>query len=205
MSAQKNRGRYLLFFLGMVLLSWGVYECEYRYSYWLDYQTRPWAYSKDKNAKLLVGEWQGSYTDPDGISKSISLEIFEPLSDKDRRNLAAGHKNKRTRGALGSREDRRLFEGVATVTSKLGQEDYVLHGSVSKNDFHQLKLQFGAADETKRLQPNFALNLSESGQWQGDELTLRMGFAYFRADGASFWDSADPRHDHISTLALKRK
>lgn len=205
MSAQKNRGRCLLFFLGMVLLSWGVYECQYQYSYWRDYQTRPWAYSKDKNAKLLVGEWEGSYTDPDGIAKSISLEIFEPLSDKDRRKSAGRHKNKRTRGGLGSRKDRRLFEGVATVTSKLGQEDYVLHGSVSEDDFHQLNVQFGAANEATRLQPNFALNLSESGQWQGDELTLRMGFAYFKADGSSFSDSADPRYDHISTLALKRK
>ncbi len=205
MSTQKNRGRCLLLFLGLALLSWGMYECQYQYSYWRDYQTRPWAYSKDKNAKLLVGEWQGSYTDPDGIAKSIRLEIFEPLSDKDRRKLASRHKKRRTRGGLGSRKDRRLFEGVATVTSKLGQENYVLHGSVGEDDFHQLKLQFGAADEAKRLQPNFALNISESGQWGGDELTLKMGFAYFKADGSSFSSSADPRYDHISTLALKRK
>ena len=205
MSTQKKRGRCLLLFLGLALLSWGMYECQYQYSYWRDYQTRPWAYSKDKNAKLLVGEWQGSYTDPDGIAKSITLEIFEPLSDKDRRKLASRHKKRRTRGGLGSRKDRRLFEGVATVTSKLGQEDYVLHGSVGEDDFHQLKLQFGAADEAKRLQPNFALNISESGQWAGDELTMRMGFSYFKADGSSFSSSADPRYDHISTLALKRK
>lgn len=205
MSAQKNRGRCLLLFLGMVLLSWGVYECQYQYSYWRDYQARPWAYCKDKNAKLLVGEWQGTYTDPDGINKSITLEIFEPLSDQERRKKAGRTYRRRTRGGLGARKDTRLFEGVATVTSRLGQEDYVLHGSVGEDDFHQLKLQFGAADEVKRLQPNFALNISESGQWAGDELSLRMGFAYFKADGSSFSSSADPRYDHISTLALKRK
>ncbi|WP_421798451.1 hypothetical protein [Haliscomenobacter sp.] len=205
MSTQNNRGRCLLFFLGMVLLSWGVYECQYQYSYWRDYQTRPWAYSKDKNAKLLVGEWQGTFTDPDGISKSIKLEIFEPLSDQERRKKAGRAYRRRTRGGLGSRKDTRLFDGIATVSSRLGQEDYVLHGSVGEDDFHQLKLQFGSADEAKRLQPNFALNLSESGQWAEDELTLKMGFAYFKADGSSFSDSADPRYDHIATLALKRK
>jgi hypothetical protein len=36
-------------------------------------------------------------------------------------------------------------------------------------------------------------------------MTLRMGFAYFKADGSSFSSSADPRYDHIATLALKRK
>jgi hypothetical protein len=122
MSTQKNRGRCLLFFLVLALLSWGMYECQYQYSYWRDYQTRPWAYSKDKNAKLLVGEWQGSYTDPDGINKSISLEIFEPLSDKERRKQASRSSRRRTRGGLGSRKDTRLFEGVATVTSKLGRK-----------------------------------------------------------------------------------
>lgn len=205
MSTQNNRGRCLLFFLALALLSWGMYECQYQYSYWRDYQTRPWAYSRDKNAKLLVGEWQGTYMDPDGINKSIEMEIFEPLSDKERRKLASRHKTRRTRGGLGARKDRRLFEGVATVTSKLGQENYVLHGSVAEDDFHQFKLQFGAADEAKRLQPNFALNVSESGEWKDDGMTLRMAFAYFKADGASFSDSADPRYDHISTLALKRK
>ncbi|HOY21029.1 MAG TPA: hypothetical protein PLC89_27200 [Haliscomenobacter sp.] len=188
------------------LLSWGVYECNYRFSYWQDLQARPWAYSKDKNAKLLVGQWHGSFSDPDGIAKSISLEIFAPLSDAERRKKASGRHRRRTRGGLGSRKDKRLFEGIATVSSRLGQEEYTLYGSVDEADYHQLQqITFGAVDEKKRIKPNFALNLSESGQWTEDEMTLRLGFAYFQVDGSSFSSSADPRFDHIASVVLKRQ
>ena len=188
------------------LLSWGVYECNYRFSYWQDLQARPWAYSKDKNAKLLVGKWQGSFSDPDGIAKSISLEIFEPLSDAERRKKASGRHLRRTRGGLGSRKDKRLFEGMATVSSRLGQEEYTLYGSVNEADYHQLQqITFGAVDETKRILPNFVLNLTQTGQWSDDEMKLKLTFSYLQANGSSFSSSADPRHDYIATLVLKRK
>lgn len=206
MSTQnKGTGRCLLFFLVLALLSWGMYECNYRYSLWRDYQTRPWAYSKDKEAKLLVGKWQGQYKDPDGVVKAISLEIFEPLSDAERRKKAGRSHRRRTRGGLGARKDKRLFEGIATVTSRLGQEDYQLYGSVGEEDYHQLKMQFGAKDEATRLQPNFALNLTESGHWNGDEMTLQVRFVYFKADGSSFSDSADARYDYVATVVLRRE
>lgn len=205
MSTQNKSGRCLLVLLVLALISWGMYECNYRYSLWRDYQTRPWAYSKDKEAKLLVGKWQGQYKDPDGVVKAISLEIFEPLSDAERRKKAGRSHRRRTRGGLGSRKDKRLFEGIATVTSRLGQEDYQLHGSVGEEDYHQLKMQFGAKDEATRLQPNFALNLAESGHWEGDEMKLQVGFAYFKADGSSFSDSADARYDYVATVVLRRE
>lgn len=206
MSTQKKgAGRCLLLILVLALLSWGMYECNYHYSLWQDYQTRPWAYSKDKDAKLLVGQWQGQFKDPDGIVKNISLEIFEPLSDAERRKKAAQRHRRRTRGGLGSRKDKRSFHGIATVTSRLGQEDYTLYGSVGKEDFHQLNIQFGAEDEATRLQPNFAVNLTESGQWEGDGMTLKLSFAYFKADGSSFSSSADARHSYVATVALRRK
>lgn len=206
MSTQnKGRGLCLLVFLALALMSWGMYECNYRYGLWQDYQQRPWAYSQDKDAKLLVGKWQGQYKDPDGIAKVISLEIFEPLSDAERRKKAGNRYRRRTRKGLGTRKDKRLFEGVATVSSRLGQEDYQLHGSVGEEDYHQLKMQFGAKDEATRLQPNFALNLAESGHWEGDKLTIKVGFAYFKADGSSFSDSADARYDYVATINFQRK
>jgi hypothetical protein len=199
-------GRCLLLLFVLALLSWGMYECNYRISLWRDYQQRPWAYSKDKDAKLLVGKWQGQYKDPDGVVKAISLEIFEPLSDAERRKKAGNRHRRRARGGLGSRKDKRLFEGVATVTSSLGQEDYTLYGSVAAEDYHQLaKVQFGAQDETTRLQPNFALNLAQSGHWAEDNMTIQVSFTYFKADGSSFSDSADPRYEKLEKLVLRRK
>lgn len=202
----KNRGGFcLLVILLLALLSWGMYECNYRFSLWQDYQQRPWAYSKDKNAKLLVGKWEGQYTDPDGINKSLSLEVFEPLTDAERRKKAGRKYRHRTRGGLGGRKEKRLFEGNATVISRLGKEEYQLYGSVAEEDYHQLsKVQFGAKDEATRLQPNFALNICESGTWNEDQMTLNMGFSYFKANGASFWDSADPRYSKIVRIELHR-
>ena len=136
----------------LVLMSVGVYQCNYQLSLWADYRDRPWAYSRDKDAPLLVGTWQGSFTDPDGIAKTIEMEIYEPLTDKERRKKANRSHRRRTRGGLGGRKEKRIFDGAATVTSKLGTERYVLSGSVKEDDHHQFKLGFGAEDEAKRLQ-----------------------------------------------------
>jgi hypothetical protein len=201
MNNKKNGLRLLLIALLLVLISWGVYQCDYQYSYWQDYQQRPWAYSRDKNAKLLVGEWQGKYTDPNGVAKTIELQISEPLTDKERRKQAGRKRRRRSRGGRNTTG----FEGVATVRSKMGTEHYIINGGVDKADYHQIKLNFRAEDEKKRLQPNFCLNLAESGQWQEDGMVLKSGFAYFKKDGSSFSDSADPRYDYIATINLKRK
>jgi len=198
----KNNGlRLLLIALLLVLISWGVYQCQYQYSYWMDYQRRPWAYSRDKNAKLLVGKWQGQYTDPDGIAKTIELQIFEPTTEEERRKDAGMEHHRRSMFS----SEIRSFDGMATVRSKMGTEHYLLDGTVDKADYHQIKLDFRAEDEKKRLQPNFCLDLTKSGQWQTDDMMLKTRFAYFQKDGSSFYDSADPRYDYIATINLKRK
>jgi hypothetical protein len=47
-------------------------------SYFVDFYWRPWAYSRDKNAKLFVGKWAGQFQDPDGVSKEMTkcLELW---------------------------------------------------------------------------------------------------------------------------------
>lgn len=205
MSAFSPRIKALAILGLLVLMSVGVYQCNYQFSLWADYRDRPWAYSRDKDAPLLVGTWQGSFTDPDGIAKTIEMEIYEPLTDKERRKKAAKSNRRRARGGLGARKEKRIFEGAATVTSKLGTERYVLSGSVKEDDYHQFKLHFGAEDEAKRLQPNFCLNLANSGVWGADQLRFRTGFAYFTAQGSSFSDSSDPRYDYTTQIVLNRK
>lgn len=205
MSISSTRIKALGILALLVLMSVGVYQCNYKLSLWADYRDRPWAYNRDKDAPLLVGTWQGSFTDPDGISKSIEMEIVEPLTDKERRKKSNRSHRRRTRGGLGGRKEKRIFDGVATVTSKLGTERYVLSGSVKEDDHHQFKLGFGAEDEAKRLQPNFCLNLADSGHWDADQLRFRTGFAYFTAQGSSFSDSSDPRHDYTTLVILNRK
>lgn len=184
----------------LVLLGWGVYECKYYYSYYSDLKDRPWAYSEDKNAKLLVGQWQGSFKDPDGVEKSIVVEIFEPVSEEERERKAS-RRSRRNR----SRENKQAFEGKALANSKLGTENYELYGSVNKDDFHQLRFNFRPQDEKKRVLPNFTLSEAKEGIWQNDELLLTLTFSYHKADGASFWNSADPRYDKTAKTTLIRQ
>ncbi len=189
-----------LLLLGMlVLLSWGVYECKYYFSYWQDLRDRPWAYSTDKNAKLLVGRWEGAFKDPDGISKTLEIEIFEPITEEERQEKASRKSRRR------SRENKQGFEGKAVAMSRLGTENYEIYGSVKKEDFHQLRFNFRPQDEKKRVLPNFTLVEAKEGAWQNDELQLSLTFSYHKADGSSFWNSADPRHDKKAETTLIRQ
>jgi hypothetical protein len=194
----------LLFFGVLVAISWGVYECKYYYSYYTDLRDRPWAYSRDKNAKLLVGKWQGTFQDPDGLQKTIELEIVEPITDKERAEKASKHL--RRRSGLGTRSDKRGFDGFATVTSKLGKEEYEIYGSVQKEDWHQLNtIHFRVMDENQQLRNNFGVGAADSGQWQGDELTLTFAFVYTTATGSGYSNSADPRYEKKATVTLIRQ
>jgi hypothetical protein len=189
----------LLLLATLVLLSWGVYECKYYFSYWQDLRDRPWAYSTDKNAKLLIGHWKGVFKDPDGVAKNLEIEIFEPITDEEREQKASRKVRRR------SRENKQGFEGKAFVESRLGFEKYEIYGAVEKDDFHQLHFNFRPEDEAKRVLPNFTLNQAEKGRWTGDQLSLTLAFAYHRADGSSHWNSADPRHNQKVILILNRK
>ena len=201
-----TQGIKLLLFLGVLAaLSWGVYECKYYYSYYTDLKDRPWAYSRDENASLLVGKWQGTIQDPDGISKTIELEIVEPTTDEERSEKAS--RRSRRRSGLGSRSEKRGFDGFAAVTGKLGKEEYEIYGAVEEEDFHRLHFNFRPKDEKKRILPNFTLGEAKNGVWQTNELQLALSFSYHKADGSSFWSSADPRFDKkvIATLIRQKE
>lgn len=183
----------------MVLLSWGVYECKYYGSYWLDTYQRPWAYSTDPAAKLLVGEWLGTFKDPDGIQKKLSLQIVEPLSEAEREQNASRMSRRRR-----SRDNKQGFDGSASASSRLGTELYEIYGAVDRNDYHQLHFSFRPVDEKKRVLPNFTLLKATEGSWQDDALTLTLHFAYHRADGTSHWSSADPRYSQQVRIVMAR-
>ncbi|MFD2573852.1 hypothetical protein ACFSUS_24665 [Spirosoma soli] len=194
----------VLLLLGLAALSWGVYECKYYYSYYADLKDRPWAYSRDENAKLLVGAWQGEFRDPDGIAKTIRLNIVEPVTDEERSRKAG--RRARKRSGLGSRTDKRRFDGSATVSSHRGREAYELNGHVQTEDGHRLgMIYFQVDDELQALRRNFIVNSAlEGGQWQDDRLTLTLAFTFTTATGSGYSSSADPRYDKKVTVQLSR-
>lgn len=196
-TAKKTKGRFIILIVGLAL-SWGVYECKYYYSYWSDLRNKPWAYSNDKNAKLLVGQWIGNFQDPDNIEKTIIIEIYEPLTE-DEREAKAGRKWKRR-----SYKNTRSFDGAATVKSRLGTEQYKIYGSVEKEDFHKLHFNSRPKDEGKRVLLNFSTLEANNGNWHGDELTITFHFSYQRADGSAYSSSDNPRFDRTAVTTLKR-
>ncbi len=198
-----SRTRILLFVVVLITLSWGVYECKYYYSYYADLKDRPWAYSRDENTPLLVGTWQGEFRDPDNVAKTIRLTIEPPVSDEERSRKAARRTRKRSSF---SRTDKKWFGGEATVTSARGKEEYNLSGHVRTDDGHQLgPVRFSTDDGIGPVRSNFNLHsASEGGTWQGDELTLTIGFTYTTKTGSSHWSSADPRYDKKATIHFSR-
>ncbi|NIJ54783.1 hypothetical protein [Dyadobacter arcticus] len=202
-NAMQNRNKWgcLLLLVAGVAISWGVYECKYYYSKWSDYRNSPWAYSEDEDAKLLVGKWEGSFSDPDKVRKNITLEVFVPLTDDERENKAG----KRWKRRAFSTRYNNNFDGIATVNSKLGTEEYKISGAVEKDDMHQLHFSFSPVDERKKVVPNFTLLGATQGKWDNDQLTVTFNFGYNKADGASYYNSADPRHEVKVTATLRRK
>ncbi|MBD2704880.1 hypothetical protein IC229_29885 [Spirosoma sp. BT702] len=194
----------LLFFLGLAGISWAVYECKYYVSYYADLSERPWAYSRDENAKLLVGTWQGEFHDPDNVLKTIRLTIVKPMTDEERAQKAS--RRTRKRSGLGSRADKQHFDGTANVTSKFGNEVYDLSGHVETRDGHRLDvIHFQGSDETGPLRNNFNVALAlEGGQWQNDDLTLTLAFTFTTNTGSGYSSSADPRYDKKITVHLTR-
>ncbi len=193
--------KWLILLVLVIAVSWGMYECKYYYSQWLDYRNSPWAYSRNENAKLLVGKWTGAFKDPDQIQKTIKLEINKPLTEAERATKAG----KTWKCASYSSRNKNKFHGVATVISKLGTEKYVIHGAVNKDDCHKLQFSFQSENEKNRVLPNFALLGAKNGIWQDDELTITFNFSFLRADGSSHWSSEDPRFEKKVTTTLTRQ
>jgi hypothetical protein len=141
---------------------------------------RPWAYGDDKKA-LLVGVWSGSFQDPGGVAKQIKLEIDPPLTAEEiDKKINHRRRNSRVRSS-----DLRSFDGVATVTSTLGTESYVIHGSVGASNHHEFSLSLGPEDESKRVLPNFTARAMDKGLWSSDTLEASLSFTHHGADGAS--------------------
>ena len=93
----------------------------------------------------------GTFQDPDKVQKTIKLEIHPPLTEEERKDKAS----KRWKRASHSSRNKNAFDGIATVTSKLGTEHYENYGGVGKEDFHKQYFSCQAKDEKKTVLPSF--------------------------------------------------
>lgn len=166
----------------IIILSWAWSKLRYRMSYAADLKDRPWAYT-ETGAKLLVGSWQGTFTDPAGIEKQLTVSIDEPVTEAERTKKL--QRRSRDRGGPKPSASKHTFDGTARITSKLGTESYELYGAVDKSDYHQLHFSFGPEDEQKRILPNFTAREANPGTWKEDTLTLTLHFTKHLADGTS--------------------
>ncbi|MES2517856.1 MAG: hypothetical protein V4585_07095 [Bacteroidota bacterium] len=187
----KNRSKVIFVIIGLIIFWLGIILVKYYGSYWYDLYQSPWAYSQNTNEKLLVGKWKGDFTDPDGVKKYLDLTIIEPTTNEERWEKAFTFK-KRRRGI--SRNLNNIFDGTASVKSRLGVEEYTVSGHVIEDNYHQFSLHFSPVDEKKRILPNFTLFDSTPSSWQNDEMNATLKFAYHKADGSSFWKSSDPKY-----------
>ena len=181
---------FIVLFIGAAVL-YSIFRTDIRDALFL--RNRPWAYSSDKNAKLFIGTWEGVFIDPTGVSKNIELTIFKPT---------AKNTGKRTFFKEAFR-NKRSFDGVATITSKIGTENYEIWGHFDKNDMH--RFTFEVRTEKNLPIPNFYFQGAKDGSWVDDDVHFTTGFNYRRADGSSFWSSAEPIYDYKTTISFKRK
>jgi hypothetical protein len=175
----------------VILGRYGCYAFDKKY----DTYRRPWAYSSDPNKPLLVGKWQGSVTDPDNRIHKVEMEIFVPMTDEERKSRLFQKRIKRDRSS------RTFFDGMAVLEVNGHRDSSELWGGLDEPDGHQIHFQFRPVNDVHP--PGFNLNLIE-GNWTGNNLDLDVTFAFFRPDGSSFSDSADPRHDKIGKLMMTR-
>ncbi|MFN8346261.1 MAG: hypothetical protein U0X91_14760 [Spirosomataceae bacterium] len=182
----------------LVVISVIAYGLNYFIGGFLDKYQRPWAFSSDPNAPLLPGKWQGNFTDPDGVTKTIQLEIFVPQTTAERWTKSG----RRKRGLY---RTRRNFDGKATISSKLGTEPYEVWGSVSRDDDCLFELHFNVPEEKYPILPNFYFNLVNGGRWQGHQMTLPVSFTYRLPDKSAYSNSADPRFSRQPMVTLTRQ
>lgn len=188
---------YSLVIISLIVLIFGVVR--FYAGKYFDRSGRPWAYSETD--PLLIGRWKGAYQDPDGIGKTLTLDLFEPEPDAKRWNKAFSTRRRRGRHRSPSK---RSFDGKASVVSRLGREEYEIYGSVDEDDYHQIKLSFRTDNSKNFATPNFYLFAIEETHWQGNDMTGKLMFSYRRKDGSSFWSSGDPRFSKRVPISLKR-
>jgi hypothetical protein len=187
----------LLILTGLVVASLAFTAVSYYGSYFFDLYQRPWAYTADPAKPLLVGKWAGQFRDPDGVQKSLTVEILVPVTDEERLEKA-GRRRRR------SRTNKKTFDGFATVSSKRGAEQYELWGSVKEREGRTFAFSMRPVDEKKMPLPNFQVLEANAGSWENNTMTITVSFSYRKADGAGFWSSADPRFEKTAEVKLVR-
>lgn len=160
-----------------------------------DYYRRPWAYSSDPNKPLLVGKWKGAFTDPDQIDHSVWIEIFEPTTAEERMKRFA-HNRVHT-----DHSSPTYFEGLALMESQGRRDSFELWGGLKKRDGHELHFQMRPLKD--KHPPGFNLNECR-GNWNGDAIDLNLTYSWFRPDGSSFYNSADPRFSAEGKMVMGR-
>lgn len=183
-------------FIGGILMTaiLGRTGCFYAKKYYDTYR-RPWAYARHAGQPLLVGRWQGSCIDPDQVTHRIDLEIYHPTTDEQRWRRLSGRRIKRDRSSP------TFFDGAAILSTGSRRDSCELWGGLDKADGHEVHFQLRPVHD--KHPPGFHPNLLK-GTWQGDEIDLTVEFAWFREDGSSFSDSADPRYSTPGKLLLQR-
>lgn len=185
----------LLFIIGLVaIVLTGRYGCYYLDKKYDTYR-RPWAYSSDPQKPLLVGHWQGKVTDPDNVVHQVQMEILVPITDEKRQERFFQKRIKRDRSS------RTFFDGLAVLETIGHRDTFELWGGLNAPDGHKIHFQFRPVNGV--YPTGFNLNLVE-GIWQEHTLDLEVVFSFFKADGSSFSDSADPRYDQKGRLLMKR-
>jgi hypothetical protein len=196
----KNPRKILLVaFIGIIAVGGIIGLIKYYGGYWYDLRNSPWAYSTNSSEKLLVGNWSGSFIDPDGVNKQLTINILEPISKEERWDKAFTFRKGKRRVRSNSRD---FLRGTATVKSKLGTEEYTISGHVEEDDFHQFLIRFSPVEEKKRVLPNFTLFESPKSTWQDDKMSLSLHFSYHKADGSSHWDSGVDKYSAVVKCEL---
>ncbi|OIN56085.1 hypothetical protein [Arsenicibacter rosenii] len=196
MNASRGKGC-LMALAGLVAVSGLFMVVRFYGGKWLDQYERPWAYSTTE--PLLVGQWEGRFNDPDGVPKSLRITIDLPETDEERWQQA------RRKRRLRNGRNKGGFDGTATVTSRLGREDYEIYGVVDRQNDHRFSLNFDAVDGRFAITPNFYINDTDKtgNQWAGDQLDVRLEFAY-HLPGRTWSNSADPRFSRKVPVRLHR-
>ncbi|MBK8444426.1 MAG: hypothetical protein IPL35_13870 [Sphingobacteriales bacterium] len=101
-----------------------------------------------------------------------------------------------------SRSSPTFFDGVAVIDTKGRKDSCEIWGGLDKADGKEIHFQLRPFNDHHPV--GFNLNSCE-GRWNGNTLDLSAGFSWFREDGSSFSDSADPRYDYKGKLLMSRR
>ena len=180
-----------------LLIFLGSKSCVYVH-YQLDLRNKPWAYSSDPEASLLIGRWQGTFTDPDGVQHQLEMQIDEPTPWEERNKKWM--QRRRAKRKVRNRNPRG-FDGFAYTTVNGVRDTMELWGSVQESDFQQFSFHIRPLDGKYRT--GFTISQT-SGTWQNDQMQLITHCTYHREGGAGYSDSADPRFEQRSPFVMKR-